>query len=84
MLGTDAFQEVDVIVITSPACKWCYQIRRAEDVAWAVSRAFYIARSGRPGPVVLDFAKNAQTGMVDYKPSDVNFIRSYDPYPEID
>ena len=84
MLGTDAFQEVDVIGITSPACKWCYQIRRAEDVAWAVSRAFYIARSGRPGPVVLDFAKNAQTGMVDYKPSDVNFIRSYDPYPEID
>lgn len=59
-LGTDAFQEVDLVGITQPIAKWSYQIRRAEDVAWAVARAFYIARSGRPGPVVLDFAKNAQ------------------------
>ena len=59
-LGTDAFQEVDLVGITQPITKWSYQIRRAEDVAWAVARAFYIARSGRPGPVVLDFAKNAQ------------------------
>ncbi|MCR5313193.1 MAG: biosynthetic-type acetolactate synthase large subunit [Bacteroidaceae bacterium] len=83
MLGTDAFQEVDVVGVTSPASKWSYQIRRAEDVAWAVSRAFYIAKSGRPGPVVLDFAKNAQTGMVDYQPAKVDFIRSYDPYPQL-
>ncbi|MBR3455389.1 MAG: biosynthetic-type acetolactate synthase large subunit [Bacteroidaceae bacterium] len=82
MLGTDAFQEVDVVGITSPISKWNFQIRRAEDVAWAVSRAFYIAKSGRPGPVVLDFAKNAQTGMVDYQPSKVDFIRSYDPDPQ--
>lgn len=82
MLGTDAFQEVDVVGVTSPISKWSYQIRRAEDIAWAVSRAFYIARSGRPGPVVLDFAKNAQTGMVDYEPANVNFIRSYDPEPD--
>ena len=81
MLGTDAFQEVDVIGVTQPITKWAYQIRRAEDVAWAVSRAFYIARSGRPGPVVLDFARNAQTGLVDYEPAKVDFIRSYRPVP---
>lgn len=81
MLGTDAFQEVDVIGVTQPITKWAFQIRKAEDVAWAVSRAFYIARSGRPGPVVLDFAKNAQTGMVDYEPAKVDFIRSYRPVP---
>lgn len=81
MLGTDAFQEVDVIGVTQPITKWAYQIRRPEDIARAVSRAFYIARSGRPGPVVLDFTKNAQTGMVDYQPAKVDFIRSYDPVP---
>ena len=52
MLGTDAFQEVDVVGVTQPISKWNYQIRRAEDVAWAVARAFYIAGTGRPGPVV--------------------------------
>lgn len=84
LLGTDAFQEVDLVGITQPISKWSYQIRRAEDVAWAVARAFYIARSGRPGPVVLDFAKNAQTEMTDYEPVDLDFIRSYDPDPETD
>ena len=84
LLGTDAFQEVDLVGITQPISKWSYQIRRAEDVAWAVARAFYIAKSGRPGPVVLDFTKNAQTEMVDFEPIDVDFIRSYDPYPTID
>ncbi len=83
LLGTDAFQEVDVVGVTSPISKWSYQIRRAEDVAWAVSRAFYIAKSGRPGPVVLDFAKNAQTAMVDYEPAKVDFIRSYQPVPAL-
>ena len=83
-LGTDAFQEVDLVGVTQPITKWSYQIRRAEDVAWAVSRAFYIARSGRPGPVVLDFTKNAQTEEADYEPVTVDFIRSYDPDPEID
>ena len=82
-LGTDAFQEVDLVGVTQPITKWSYQIRRAEDVAWAVSQAFYIARSGRPGPVVLDFAKNAQVGLTEYEPVDVDFIRSYDPDPEI-
>ena len=84
LLGTDAFQEVDLVGITQPISKWSYQIRRAEDVAWAVSRAFYIARSGRPGPVVLDFAKNAQQELIEYEPVDVDFIRSYDPDPETD
>jgi acetolactate synthase-1/2/3 large subunit len=83
MLGTDAFQEVDVVGVTSPISKWSYQIRRAEDIAWAVARAFYIAKSGRPGPVVLDFAKNAQTGMVEYEPAKADFIRSYDPDPDL-
>lgn len=81
LLGTDAFQECDVVNMTQPISKWSYQIRSARDVAWAVSRAFYIASSGRPGPVVLDFAKNAQTEAVEYAPIRVNFIRSYVPVP---
>ena len=84
MLGTDAFQEVDLVGVTQPISKWSYQIRRAEDIAWAVARAFYIAKSGRPGPVVLDFTKNAQTEMVDYEPVNLDFIRSYDPIPDTD
>ena len=83
-LGTDAFQEIDVIGITSPITKWSYQIRKAEDIAWAVARAFYIAKSGRPGPVVLDFTKNAQLERVDYVPQKCNFIRSYQPVPDMD
>lgn len=82
MLGTDAFQEVDVVGVTQPISKWNYQIRRAEDIAWAVARAFYIAKSGRPGPVVLDFTKNAQTAMIEYEPQVVDFIRSYKPVPQ--
>ena len=83
-LGTDAFQEVDLVGITQPITKWSYQIRRAEDVPWAVARAFYIARSGRPGPVVLDFAKNAQVDKMEYAPVTVDFIRSYQPVPDMD
>ncbi len=82
VLGSDAFQECDLVGVTQPISKWAYQIRRPEDVAWAVSRAFYIASTGRPGPVVLDFAKNAQVGLVDYEPQKVNFIRSYVPVPK--
>ena len=83
LLGIDAFQEIDVIGITQPITKWAYQIRRAEDIAWAVSRAFYIASTGRPGPVVLDFAKDAQVGKVDFEYKHVDYIRSYQPEPEI-
>lgn len=82
-LGTDAFQEVDLVGITQPITKWSYQIRRPEDVAWAVARAFYIAQSGRPGPVVLDFAKNAQVEKTEFIPTKVDYIRSYLPVPEL-
>ena len=81
MLGSDAFQECDVVDITQPISKWSYQIRSAKDVAWAVHRAFYIAGSGRPGPVVLDFTKNAQLEMAEYVPGTIDFIRSYVPVP---
>lgn len=83
-LGTDAFQEVDLVGLAQPISKWSYQIRRPEDVAWAVSRAFYIARSGRPGPVVLDFTRSAQTGKCKWEPSKVDSVRSYHPYPKLD
>jgi len=82
-LGTDAFQEADVTGLTGPISKWNYQIRRAEDVAWAVARAFYIARTGRPGPVVLDFTKDAQVGLTDFRYKKCDFIRSYVPEPKI-
>lgn len=82
-LGTEAFQETDVLGITQPITKWSYQIRTADEIPWAVARAFYLASTGRPGPVVLDFTRDAQLGMTewDYKP--INFIRSYDPDPEL-
>ena len=82
-LGTDAFQEVDLVGVAQPISKWSYQIRHAEDIAWAVSRAFYIARSGRPGPVVLDFPRNAQVEEIDWEPKKVDFVRSYVAYPKL-
>ncbi len=83
-LGTDAFQEVDLVGVAQPISKWSYQIRHPEDIAWAVSRAFFIARSGRPGPVVLDFPKNAQVTTTKWQPKHVDFVRSYVPYPKVD
>ena len=83
-LGSDAFQETDVLGITQPLTKWSYQIRSAADIQWAVSRAFYIATTGRPGPVVLDFAKNAQLEKVEWTGyKKCRYIRSYIPEPEI-
>lgn len=84
LLGSDAFQEVDLLSVTQPITKWSYQVRHAADVAWAVARAFHIARSGRPGPVVLDLAKNAQFEKVEYTPERVGYIRSYQSVPETD
>ena len=81
-LGTDAFQEIDLVGVTQPITKWSYQIRRAEDIAWAVARAFYIAGTGRPGPVVLDFTKTAQMAKIDFKPAKIDFVRSYIPAPD--
>lgn len=83
-LGSDAFQETDVVGITQPITKWSYQIRRPDEVAWAVARAFYIASTGRPGPVVLDFTKDAQLALTEWNYQKCRFIRSYIPDPEID
>ncbi len=83
MLGTDAFQEIDVIGVTQAVTKWSYQIRRVEDIAWAVARAFYIANSGRPGPVMLDLTKDAQVALAEYNYSKCSFIRSYNPDPSL-
>lgn len=83
-LGSDAFQETDVIGITQPVTKWSLQVRRAEDIHDAVARAFYIAGSGRPGPVVLDISRDAQVGNVTKPYKKVNYIRSYNPVPSID
>lgn len=81
MLGKDAFQESDVISSVLPVTKWALQVRRPEDIAPAISRAFYIANSGRPGPVVIDLARDAQVGTAVYEKQAVPFIRSYDPDP---
>ena len=70
VLGTDFFQEVDLVGVTQPISKWSYQIRSAEDIAWAVSRAFYIARSGRPGPVLIDIPKDVTAALCDYEPAE--------------
>lgn len=84
LLGSDAFQEADVVGISQPVTKWAYQIRRPQDIAWAVARAFYIAASGRPGPVLLDITKDAQFGKVaNYEYKKASFIRSYQPIPEV-
>lgn len=83
-LGSDAFQETDVIAITQPVTKWSLQVRRAKDINNAVARAFFIARSGRPGPVVLDISRDAQIGLVDEPYRPINYIRSYNPSPIAD
>lgn len=82
-LGFDAFQETDVVGITQPVTKWSYQIRCADDIPAAVARAFYIASTGRPGPVVLDLTKDAQVGMTEFNYKKCEFIRSYCPVPAI-
>lgn len=82
LLGTDAFQETDFIGLTTPITKWCYQVRRPEDVAWAVARAFHIATTGRPGPVVLDLTRDAQVGLAEAGYRKCDFIRSYVACPK--
>ena len=66
LLGTDAFQETDVISISAPVTKWNIQVTRSEDIPAAIAKAFYIAKSGRPGPVLIDITKDAQLGDLDY------------------
>ncbi len=84
LLGSDAFQEIDVLGITQPITKWNYQIKRAKDIPFVLARAFYIARSGRPGPVVIDITKDAQIQNLDFVYEPVTSIRSYKPLPKIE
>jgi acetolactate synthase-1/2/3 large subunit len=82
LLGTDAFQETDVINITSPVTKWNYQVTDATEIPSVLAKAFYIARTGRPGPVLIDITKNAQMQLFDYLGYEIcNHIRSYRPKP---
>src|SRR5450432_2386813 len=82
LLGTDAFQETDVINITTPVTKWNYQVTDATEIPAVIAKAFYIAGSGRPGPVLIDITKNAQLQKFDYKGyTTCKHIRSYRPKP---
>ena len=82
LLGTDAFQETDVMGISMPVTKWNYQVTRAEEIPYAIARAFYIANTGRPGPVLIDITKDAQFAEFDFAYDKCEKIRSYHPYPE--
>ena len=79
LLGTDAFQETDVVNVTAPITKWNFQVTRAEDIAEALARAFFVARSGRPGPVLIDITKDAQLGLARFAYKPCTRIRSYVP-----
>jgi acetolactate synthase-1/2/3 large subunit len=84
LLGTDAFQETDVVGITSPVTKWDFQITHAEEIPEAFAKAFYLARSGRPGPVVIDITKDAQFAEVEFEYKPCKKVRSYFPHPKVD
>jgi acetolactate synthase-1/2/3 large subunit len=84
LLGSDAFQECDVLGISMPVTKWNYQVTRAEEIPEALAKAFYLARSGRPGPVVIDVTKDAQFAEFDFKYEKCSKVRSYIPKPELD
>ena len=83
LLGSDAFQETDIIGISTPVTKWNYQITKASEIPEIMAKAFYIARSGRPGPVLIDITKDAQFEMFDFTYNKCTGIRSYQPYPEL-
>ena len=83
LLGTDAFQETDVIGISMPVTKWNYQVTKAEEIPTAIAKAFYIAKSGRPGPVLIDITKDAQFGKVDFYYKPFKGMRSYVPKPKL-
>lgn len=83
LLGTDAFQETDVVGISMPVTKWNIQVTKAEDITPAIAKAFYIATSGRPGPVLVDITKDAQFGKTTYNYEKCESIRSYFPCPKV-
>ena len=84
LLGSDAFQETDIIGISTPVTKWSYQITRVEEIPAIIAKAFYIARSGRPGPVLIDITKDAQFNEFDFSYEKCTHVRSYKPVPETD
>lgn len=84
LLGSDAFQECDVLGISMPVTKWNYQITRAEEIPQALAKAFYLARTGRPGPVVIDITKDAQFEEFDFSYEKCTSLRSYVPKPKLD
>ena len=83
LLGSDAFQETDIIGISTPVTKWNYQITKASEIPEIMAKAFYIARSGRPGPVLIDITKDAQFEKFDFAYQKCDGIRSYQPYPTL-
>lgn len=83
-LGTDAFQETDVIGITMPVTKWNYQVTSAEEIPYILSKAFFIAQNGRPGPVLVDITKNAQAQEFEYRPHKVTSVPNFEPKPALD
>ncbi len=84
LLGSDAFQETDIIGISTPITKWNHQVTKAEDIPAVLAKAFYIAKSGRPGPVLVDITKDAQFGELDFEYAICKGVRSYKPVPETD
>ena len=82
LLGSDAFQETDIIGISTPVTKWSYQITRVEEIPEIIAKAFYIARSGRPGPVLIDITKDAQFASAGFSYQPCTRIRSYKPVPQ--
>jgi len=84
LLGSDAFQETDIVGISTPVTKWNYQITRVEEIPEIMAKAFYIARSGRPGPVLVDITKNAQFDELDFVYEKCTAVRSYKPAPKPD
>jgi acetolactate synthase-1/2/3 large subunit len=82
LLGSDAFQETDIVGISTPVTKWNCQVTRAEDIPGAIAKAFYIAKSGRPGPVLVDITKDAQVTEFDFKYEKCEGVRSYKPIPK--
>ncbi|WP_298347943.1 biosynthetic-type acetolactate synthase large subunit [uncultured Dokdonia sp.] len=83
LLGSDAFQETDIIGISTPVTKWNHQITRVEEIPEVLAKAFYIARSGRPGPVLIDITKDAQFAEFDFAYAKCDYIRSYTPTPAV-
>ncbi len=84
LLGSDAFQETDIIGISTPITKWNHQVTKAEDIPAVLAKAFYIAKSGRPGPVLVDITKDAQFGELDFAYEKCKGVRSYKPVPDTD